>query len=537
LKDRSDILLIFKIARLSGNFRNTIYVMSFDADIILSHLKNDILNDPSFLEKIIQNPVHLPAIDQVSIDRFLFNSFPEEHHYSEVDRLLKQIGLEHKRDKASEDFSLLYQTQIRKLFPTFRDAKRYLNGLYSTLPSIRTEVNLYDYLILELIRVFYTQVYNDIKSHPWYYIPIRPVSPLSFMDEPERNQKIVEHIEQVISSQAEKEVLLGLLKTLFFLNVKTAFEKVKTGGYLKLSAYRFDKRVTHPDVFPKYFMLRVPSIELPDGTVESLIDTWNQTDPTALELKFMEDLRRFKEEKTVTELLERLIVFVPRLEANKSIVLINSISNNIREFSKERRMDRFFESEFFRAGSLMLSLVNEKVEQKQIEGVLIEIIGHTPSFDLATDVVVACRKDSGGDLLNIAGNIGIQKLYTALCERLSKHFISDKRDIFEEEKQSYGKILYNWGTAGGDNKEKVNEYVFSLVEKNPKYLSKMISFFVFGIDSKIGAEIRYKQLIKLYDETRLYNKVKEYFENGYSTQEEKGALDLFIQVHDQEKIA
>jgi hypothetical protein len=534
LKDRLDILLIFKIAKLSGNFRNTIYVMSFDPNIILSHLKTDVLNDPSFLEKIIQSPVHLPAIEQVSIDRFLFYSYPKENHYSEIDRLLRRIGLELKRDKASDEFSLLYENQIKQLFPTLRAAKRYLNGLYSTLPSIKTEVNLYDYLIIELIRVFYTEVYNDIKSHPWYYIPTRAVSPLSFVvDENERYLKIEDHIKQVLSDQREKEVLLELLKTIFFMNVKNAFIKVGRRTYHNLSPYRFDKRITHPDVFPKYFMLRVPSIELSDGVVESLIDTWNQTHPTALELKFMEDVRRFKAETKLLELLERLIILVPRFGQDTSVLIINSISNNINEFSKKGRMDWFSESEFFKAGSFMLSLVNEKVQQKHIEGILIEIIEHTPSFDFATQVVVACRKDSGGDLFNISENIVIQKLYTVLCERLSNHFIRDRNDIFEEEKESYGKILYNWGTAGGENKEIVNEYVFSLVEKTPKYLGKMFSFFVFGIDSKIGAEIRYKQLIELYDETRLYNKVKEYYENAYSTQEEKGALDLFIQVHDQ----
>lgn len=538
LKDRSDVLLIFKIAKLSGNFRNTIYVMSFDPDIILSHLKSDVLNDPSFLEKIIQCPVHLPAIEQASIDRFLFYSYPEENHYSEIDRLLKQIGLEFKRDKASEEFSLLYETQIKKLFPTLRAAKRYLNGLYSTLPAIRTEVNLYDYLILELIRVFYIEVYNDIKLHPWYYIPTRDMSPLSFVaNENEKYQKIEDHIQQVISNQREKEVLLELLKEISFVNVKNAFIKVGRRTHHNLSPYRFDKRITHPDVFPKYFMLRVPSIELPDGVVESLIDTWNQSDPTEFESKFMEDLRRIKGEKKLLELLERLIVFVPRFEANKSMLVINSISNNIQEFSKKGRMDWFSESEFFKAGSLMLSLVNEKVQQNQIEGILIEIIERTPSFDFATQVVVACRRDSGGDSFNISENVVIQKLYTVLCERLTNHFIRDKNDIFEEEKVSYGIILYNWGTAGGENKERVNEYVFSLVEKNPKYLGKMISFFVSGVGSKIGPEIRYQNLIGLYDKKRLYNKVKEYYENGYSTQEEKVALDLFIQVHDQEKIA
>lgn len=538
LKDRSDVLLIFKIAKLSGNFRNTIYVMSFDPDIVLSHLKSDVLYDPSFLEKIIQCPVHLPAIEQASIDRFLFYSYPEENHYSEINRLLKQIGLEFKRDKTFDEFFFLYENQIKKLFPTLRAAKRYLNGLYSTLPVIRAEVNLYDYLILELIRVFYTGVYNDIKSHPWYYIPTRHMSPLSFVaNEDEKYQKIEDHIQQVISNQREKEVLLELLKEIFFVNVKNAFIKVGMRTHHNLSPYRFDKRITHPDVFPKYFMLRVPSIELPDGVVESLIDTWNQSDPTEFESKFMEDLRTIKGEKKLLELLERLIVFVPRFEANKSMLVINSISNNIQEFSKKGRMDWFSESEFFKAGSLMLSLVNEKVQQNQIEGILIEIIERTPSFDFATQVVVACRRDSGGDLFNISENVVIQKLYTVLCERLTNHFIRDKNDIFEEEKVSYGTILYNWGTAGGENKERVNEYVFSLVEINPKYLGKMISFFVSGVGSKIGPEIRYQNLIGLYDKTRLYNKVKEYYENGYSTQEEKVALDLFIQVHDQEKIA
>jgi len=66
-----EILLVFKLVRLSANFKNTIFLLAFDPDIVQNYFKIDLNIDSEFLEKIVQKPIPLPAIEQQYIDQFL----------------------------------------------------------------------------------------------------------------------------------------------------------------------------------------------------------------------------------------------------------------------------------------------------------------------------------------------------------------------------------------------------------------------------------------------------------------------------------
>jgi len=540
LHDKSEILQILKIVKLSGRFKKTIFVLSFDPGIVSSCLKDDISKDPLFLDKIIQSPIHLPAVNQAIIDRYLFYSYPDQGHVSGIDRLFKNLEIGQERIKSfDKDFPNLYESQIKRLFSTLRQAKRYLNGLYSTLPAVKNEVNLQDFLILELIRIFYLDLYEDIWDHPWYYIPsswstkLYISSPLTFtIDKKQKLEKIRGHINDIVSKQNNSEVLLELLKTIFFVEVKNAIEGREVGYDAVANQYRVEKRITHPDVFPKYFMMKVPPEEISDETIESLIFAWDSTNPADLEFRVIEDFKKFKQERKLLELLDKLPIFLPRFETHIAKSFIGAIYKNIHLFSKEGR-ENLWHSEFDRAEFLMIHLINEKIEKTEIEPILIEIIRDTPSFELAVLVVLGCRKERGGNLFTIYDNIRIEHLHQILSGRLSRHFIDGGKNIFEEEKENFGFILYQWGTANQEDRQKVNDYVFSLIDSNPKYLSKIISRFITNWGEPIGREIDYDALIKLYDEKRLYEKIKGNYSNAHSNQEEKSGVDLFIKVYEE----
>lgn len=546
LRGKNEILEVFKLVKLSGNFRNTIFVLSYDPNIICSYLKNEMQSDPSFIDKIIQSPIHLPAINQAMIDKFLFYSYLDDDHYSSIDRLFKKLNIDEERiqKEFGQDFTYLYEKQIKKLFQTLRCAKRYLNGLHLTLSAIKNEINLQDFLILELIRIFYHEIYKDIWEHPWYYIPsdwsenVDISSPFSFTNKEIKYEKIKEHISKIVSKQDKSEILLELLKVIFPVEIKIAFGEIYPDHS---SAYRAEKRITHPDVFTKYFMLRVPPEELPDEMVESLISRWLDIenvswdllgrDANELESEIIKNLRDFQRKNKLLKLLNKLIVFHHRIRFSIAKSLSRSIYKNINIFSRKGR-ENFWNSEFDRAKSLMLHLINEKIERIEIEPFIIEIIKETSSFEFAVGVVLSCHRERGRSLFNIYDNIDIYKLQKTLSERLSHYFIKGKKNIFEEEKDAYGFILYQWGTASEEDGQKVNDYVFSLIEMNPKYLGKIISGYIWKEPGVAEKNIRYNDLIRLYDENTLYKKIKEHYSNAYSNQEEKSAIDLFIKEYD-----
>lgn len=138
---------IFKLVKLTASFENMLFVLSFDPRYVRKFLEDNADDDISFLDKIIQTPISLPAIDQAKIDRFLLYSEADGSHRSSFDVLFDKLLIGKHRIKEFDDsFVHLYGSQIRHFFYSFRRAKRYLNALYTTLPSVKNEVHLQDFL-------------------------------------------------------------------------------------------------------------------------------------------------------------------------------------------------------------------------------------------------------------------------------------------------------------------------------------------------------------------------------------------------------
>ena len=521
LQDKSEIHQILKLVKLSAKFKNTVFLLSFDPDIITRHLEEDTATDRGFLDKIIQAPIFLASVDQHDIDKFLYYSYSEEKHVSGIDRLFQKLQISQERIKVFEqDFNNLYGTQIKRLFTTLRAAKRYLNRLYQTLPSVKNEVHLEDFLILQLIAIFWPKVYDDIWSNSRYYLPLWGENSLTSaffgLDENQKYQKIREHITEILEREKESEVLKKLLEKMFF-EVENALAQTTDGGGADPRSAQLSQRITHPDSFPKYFMLKVPHTDIPDETIETMISRWNDLEPQALKTKFIEDLKKFKEQKQAGKLLTKLRLFLPYIEQKIAETIISMIYENIDFFSKEGSS-----SEQDKALFWMLDLINEKVKPGQIKHLLIQAIQETPCLDSATSIVLLCRRERGGSMFNIYDNIQIEDLHKTLSERLERYFIQEGRDIFVEEADSYSFILYQWGAYNQDDQRKVNEYVFGLFEINPHYLGKIMKTFI------PSSRIKYDDLIKRYDENKLYEKAKANYPNTYSNQAEKSAIDLFL---------
>jgi|GEM_PF-1164710 len=534
VQTKNDILQIFQLIKLSAKFNNTIFLLSFDQKIISSYLYQELSDDPSYLEKIIQAPTYLPATEQTMIDNFLYYSHPDQGQISGIDRLFQKLKLESERVKAFDDsFTNLYESKIKKLFKTLRQAKRFLNSIYMSLPSIKNEVNLYDFMILEVIKNIYPDVYEDIWRHSEYYIPsdwsLKTYGSLG-LDKKQRNNKIKEYIMKTVENR--EDPLLELLQTIFFVNLRDALEG-STTHYEGTGNYRAEKRITHPDVFPKYFTMKVPSTELSDQEIEAMLGIWNETDPEDIESKISGDIKRYQENKKLLDLLTKLNIFLPRFEVRIVKPFIRAIYKNIKEFS-DAGSELFWTSEFDRAQSLVLHLINEKAEKNEIEPLLIEIIQNTSSVQHAVSIVVSSRKERGGSLFNIYDSINRDNLQKELSQRLHEYYIINGRDIFLEEgdeKKRYAFILYQWGTLSLEDRSEVNKYIFSLIEKHPNYIGKIVVMFIDRIRS-FEENIQYDELSKLLDDEALYKLIEKQRDNAYSNQEEKKAIDLFVKAYE-----
>ncbi|HBP90327.1 MAG TPA: P-loop NTPase fold protein [Nitrospirales bacterium] len=537
LRERNDLLQIFKLVKLSGRFKKTMYVLSFDPIEVNGILNPNGSTDSSFLEKIIQAQISLPPAGKESIDRYLYFS-TEDGHVSEIDKLFRNLKIDRKRiEDFEKDFNTIYVRQLSKLFLTLRRAKLYLNGLYQRLPSVKEEVNLQDFLILEAIRVFYPEVYRDMTEYRWFYLPSwGEAAFITFPFEINSRGKeayalIKDHIEKLVKKQEKQDVLLELLQFLFF-EVRKAISAELIGHSGLETDYRRQKRLSHPEVFWKYFTLSVPAKELPDQAVESLIDSWNGFERDALTEDFGNQVQKFRKMKQMTELWQKLLLFMPKITLETSRTLIEYLFNNMHHFRKADN-EVFRDSEYSAAVRLLFVLIDNKLPPEEIGVVLRDIVQGTPSFELAIRIVDYVRSRNG-DLFNIREQGNFDALSTVLGLRLTAHFIEGSRNIFNEESR-YGYILAQWGTFSSQDNLKINDYVMGLVKEDHTIIGKILVVYTNNRGDSIGIRIRREDLVQLYDEKKLYELAKHYSDSSYSNDHEKKAVETFISQYEERR--
>jgi len=522
---------IFKLVRLHAKFQNTIFLLALDPIVIQNYFKNDLNVDSEFLEKIVQKPIPLPAIEQQDIDQFLDNHL---ENLFEVLTISKE-----RREKLNKDFLLIYQTQIRKFFTTLRRAKRYLNGLRSTLPLIKNEVNLHDFLILEIIRNFFPKIYNDIWRNPWSYLPIKWDIKLYFSspfvsgaNEDKKNEIIQGHIANIVADEKDEEIIKGLLKALFF-EVENALEQSQSGQNKSAETYRVEKCITHPDCFKKYFMLKVPSSEISDEFIEATLALWHSIKDTEKENVISETIFDLQEKSMLSKFFNILIVFVDKIPKEAIHEIIRVIYKNAGKFSKEGAQN-IDGSEYLNSIKLLSSLVNNRIEKGKIHSILEETVINTPYLPFAVYIVGFCKEKRGSLYFNIYESANFGKLQNEVANRLKKHFVDEKRDIFEEI-SGWSFVLYhwgsNWGSFEGGNGKIVNNYVLSLIRGNAK------KFIAFLISQKGDAFFDDKTVFNLKEISRIYsiedlNQLAEKFKDNPSLfSKENETIEIFLKTY------
>jgi predicted KAP-like P-loop ATPase len=526
-----EVIQVFSLVKCNADLKNTIFVLSFDPLVIERLLQKEFNSDKQYIEKIIQMPINLPAIPRESIGNFLIN---------EINELLKRMSIsdDKKKNFYEREFLPTYRTYISKLFRTLRHAKRYINGLSATLPSIKSEVNLNDFLILEVIRIFYPFVYNDIWNNRRFYIDVGLEEDLLqlFRKKEIVNSEVKNHVESVLKEavgedKEQYDVLLELLKKLFPVKIKNAFGQGNENFANMMNTFRKEQRITHLECFDKYFMLKVPPSELSDELIEKIINTWSaskEKDKSIREILFM-----FQEGKALEEFFEKLRIFEDKISEDLTIHIIKVIYSNADKFSKE--MTGYSRnSEYYVALLTLLSLINDKIDKDKIQSILEEIINLTPSIPFAVGVVWLCKKEKTGPFYNVYESIDFDKLVDVISRRLKKYFIDEKRDIFVElpEEREWGFIMYQWASDWmsfkNKNKDIVNKYILSLVKDNPTELVK----FIMGLRQKNPND---QMVFALKEFENVYNleefaRLAEFFKNSPElNDEEKGILEEFLE--------
>ncbi|SCC03205.1 MULTISPECIES: KAP family P-loop NTPase fold protein [Snodgrassella] len=261
--DKAEIQLLFKIVKLIADFKYTAYILAFDKDIVVSALQERYTGanhhaGEAFLEKIIQIPLHLPAVSKEVLKQFCFNEINNALAVAEI-KLTDQQFQEFWQNFSAFDEQLC----------TPRRAKLYGNALLFSLPILKGEVNPVDLMLIEGVRIFYPSLYEAIRNHKNLFTEIL-YEDIFIRNEPEK-EKIKDSINTALNLQQNinKENIIELLKQLFP-KLNQVYSNIFYDSSYHLN-WNKAQRICSENYFSKYFLYSVPNDEVADSAIPPLL--------------------------------------------------------------------------------------------------------------------------------------------------------------------------------------------------------------------------------------------------------------------------
>jgi predicted KAP-like P-loop ATPase len=282
---------VFKLVKINTDFPNTIYVLSFDAEVVKDNLDEQAgVSGKDYLNKIVQINFDIPHIKQHKINEILFQ---------ELDRILSTLPPSYNNYFDHVYWTNIYHSGFKSFFQNIRDIKRFSNSLEFNISFMYTgdsmEVNPIDFIAIESIRVFCPEFYYFMKSRNRLFTDIRDRSQ---SEKQERKEEI-----EVALKEINKNYSSNLKSLLFVLfpQISTIYEN-KSYGYEWQSRWNKQLRVCATDYFDAYFTL-IPGgaeEELSQYELDSILKQMNNSEQ--LENSFLELIKN----KKIRKVLERL---------------------------------------------------------------------------------------------------------------------------------------------------------------------------------------------------------------------------------------
>lgn len=270
-----EITQIFQVIKLNANFKNTIFFVAYDKEIVVSALTKEYSkNGEKYLEKIVQVDYLVPKILPENL-KLLFGE--------NLDRFNKRFNL----NIAMSDIESAWESGLLKYFTSLRHIYRLLNALELKIAKIIEDVSPFDFLILESIRIFDYSAYEWIYRHKEDLI-YREVKLLSSKREIENQNKtksdfIINHPTLKDSSLEAKTLIARLFDVD---NSESQNDLFSNGTIILLGDLDLKRRIASPKYFDHYFSIEVSLQNLPTKTIKDFIAATPEQKKTELTYYF-----------------------------------------------------------------------------------------------------------------------------------------------------------------------------------------------------------------------------------------------------------
>lgn len=295
--DKTEIHALFRLVKLTADFKYTSYILAFDKDIVASSLQDRYSNSQgnageAFLEKIIQVPLHLPHIDKLTLRDFCFKAVEEALDLADIEL----------SDEQAQHFGRYFILAFEKCITTPRKAKLYGNILMFSLPILKSEVNPVDLMLIEGVRAFYPMLYETIRDNESSFVGAFPTGSNSNYDaDKDLIKKLVDNALNDIDSH-NKSNIIRLLESIFP-RLQAVYGRMHYGSD-SLKLWSDNQNICSKSYFSRYFGYSLPPDDVSDVAITQLVQDINDwSEPFTYQTN---PLKNFVTDENVERVIQKL---------------------------------------------------------------------------------------------------------------------------------------------------------------------------------------------------------------------------------------
>jgi len=454
--DRSEIQAIFRLVKLTGDFENTAYILAFDEQMVATAVGEKYASSSgkhyeagiSFLEKIVQVPLHLPPPASDALRQYCFELVEEALNESATKMDENQVN----------EFVRHFVDGVEIRLRTPRMAKRYANALHFSLAILKGETYTPDLLLVEGLRIFYPTLYDAIRRNPEAVLRTHS----SDKGNSDLGTFIAAHTNGM--TDQEKNAAANLVQALF----------PRTGTTILRSEWETefarDQRIASNYYFPRYFTYGVSKSDVPDVQLKALMES--------LSLVGIEEasstLGGLINEHNAGTVLFKLRSLEDNIEPTAASRLARVIARNGSRYPSPKSFV-FFQQPLKQA-AICISQLLRRIPPDMRGALSMEIVGEAETVLFACECVrwMSTSKDSKRD--SILTTEEEQEVRTLLAKRIEAYMASLADPVHVAEPLNAAQYLGMWEWCSGP--KAVSEYLSRQVTQHPETIFDLMKSYL-----------------------------------------------------------
>ena len=468
---REEIRQLFQLIKTVGDLPNVTYLLAFHREHVVEALKTDGgVSGEDYLAKIVQAAFELPEVDTSSL------------HTLFTERLDVILSGTPDQDFDESYWLEAFHEGIKHLVKTPRDVTRLTSSLGVTYSAVKGEVNPVDFIALETLRLFAPDAYSAIRQE----VSAFTGSGASSMDRRAEELKSFHDtwLEQV---PVELRQAVKSLVTVLFPKLSAVWLNVH---YSPESTWMLRRRICHPEVFPIYFRLSVPSNLISNSEMASILALHSDAGALSKRLMEMNAERSTTGERRSRLFLNQLDERVSEIDSDTALGLMRSLFYAADGLYRDVDPAGFLQFGMETALDIVMLKLARQVSTETIEKELPPLLESAGSVALVVRFVFALGEEHGkyGDRRN--------RLHTPaapeeLVERLEK--IAIKRvetaavdsSLLQTPQLSY--TLHRWRQMADEKAP--TTWVQAIVQENDENLLLLLHAFEGAVTSTSGYKV------------------------------------------------